>query len=130
MNLETLTVEEIADEEYQRICTMIGRPPYGECELVALFINRQITNSRIVEGIVHLEDRNVKHFWVVVNNLHLDPLADDWISNPTILNRSIVRIVAPSEILDEYKKFIETFPEPKEFELFPLRWEIKDELID
>jgi hypothetical protein len=133
---------ESATREYQRLCSLLGgKPPYGDCQLVALMINRAIPDSQIVDGIVRVsydnEDteqcwRDIEHFWVIVNGTDIDPLAQDW-SHPTILSRSIVRIVEPSEILDDYIKFIAKFPDPIIIEdfppLFPLRWQLKNELI-
>jgi hypothetical protein len=128
---------ETAAREYQRLCTLIGgKPPYGDCQLVALIVSKAIPDSQIVKGIVSCDSpeppnqhREIEHFWVVFNGVDLDPLAEDWIGNPQILSRTIDRTVEASEILDEYERFIAEFPEPKEFELFPLRWQVKDELI-
>jgi hypothetical protein len=128
-------MNETAEREYRRLCSLIGgSPPYGDCQLVALMINKAIPNSQIVEGIVTFsselyQHRSSEHFWVVFNGMDLDPLAEDWIGNPKILSRTIDRSVEPSEILDEYIKFVSEFPVPSEFELFPLRWQVKDELI-
>jgi hypothetical protein len=126
---------ETAAREYQRLCALIGgKPPYGDCQLVALIVSKAIPDSQIVKGIVTFSSelyphRNSEHFWVVFNGVDIDPLAEDWLGNPQILSRTIERSVEPSEILDEYKRFIAEFPEPSELELFPLRWQVKDELI-
>jgi hypothetical protein len=129
---------ETAAQEYQRLCALIGgKPPYGDCQLVALIISKAIPGSQIVKGIVSCDSpqepldqhRDIEHFWVVFNGVDIDPLAQDWIGNPQILSRTVERMVEPSEILDEYKKFIAEFPEPNEFELFPLRWQVKNELL-
>lgn len=131
-------MNETAEREYQRLCSLIGRkPPYGDCQLVALIISKAIPDSQIVKGIVSCDfpqelldqHREIEHFWVICNGVDLDPLAEDWIGTPQILSRTIERTVKPSEILDEYNRFIAEFPEPREFELFPLRWQVKDELI-
>jgi hypothetical protein len=129
---------ETAAREYQRLCALIGgKPPYGDCQLVALIVSKAIPDSQIVKGIVSCDSpqeplhqhREIEHFWVVFNGVDLDPLAQDWIGNPQILSRTVEQTVEPSEILDEYKRFIAEFPEPSELELFPLRWQVKDELI-
>jgi hypothetical protein len=126
------------EREYRRLCSLIGgKPPYGDCQLVALMIGKVISGSQIVKGIVLVDypqellhqDREIEHFWVVLREIDIDPLSEDWTGNPRILSREIVRTVEPSEILDEYKDFIKEFPEPDKLGLFPLRWQVKNELI-
>lgn len=117
----------IAEQEYKRLCNLINRIPYGECQLVSLMIHRLIPNSEIVEGVVHCEDGDVEHFWVRVNGQDIDPLSQDWDSR--IINRSVVSIIHSSVILEEYRGFINQFPEPCEYSFFPLRWKVKEELL-
>ena len=118
----------IAEQEYKRLCNLINRIPYGECQLVALMIHRAIPNSEIVEGVVRCEDcSDVEHFWVRVNQKDIDPLSQDWDS--IVVDRSVTSVVHPSVILEEYRGFIKEFPEPSEYSFFPLRWKIKEELL-
>jgi hypothetical protein len=131
-------MNEIAEREYRRLCSLIGeKPPYGDCQLVALLVNKVVPNSQIVMGIVRRNSfddtinkyKDIEHFWVISDGIDIDPLAEDWIENPVIFSRTIVRMVEPSEILDDYKRLIAEFPEPDKLGLFPLRWQVKNELI-
>ena len=131
-------MNETAKQEYRRLCALIGgKPPYGDCQLVALLINKVVVNSQIVTGVVRRnsidetinEYKDVDHYWVISDGIDIDPLAEDWIETPVIFSRTIDRTVEPSEILDEYKKLIKEFPEPNKLGLFPLRWQVKNELI-
>ena len=116
----------LAEKEYKRLCNLICRVPYGECQLVALMIHRAIPNSKIVEGVVRCEDGDVNHFWVRANQKDIDPLSQDWDS--IVIDRLVTSVVHPSVILEEYRGFIDKFPEPSEYSFFPLRWKIKKEL--
>lgn len=118
----------LARKEYQRLCNLIGHPPYGDCQLVALMLHLAMPDSNIVEGNVICDDqREVNHFWVTLNGQDIDPLSEDWESE--IYARKYLRVVPSSEILEEYKSFIGEFPEPCEYSFFPLRWKAKDYLL-
>ncbi len=117
----------IAKNEYKRLCELLGRVPYGDCELVALMLHRTIPNSKIVHGDVKCRDGETKHFWIRVDAEDIDPLSEDW--EAEIVGRKIISEVDPSKILEDYKKFIAEFPEPCEYTFFPLRWKVKEELL-
>mgnify|MGYP006902112283 CR=1 FL=1 len=122
-----MSISLLARNEYQRLCNLIGHPPYSDCQLVALMLHLAVPDSKIVEGNVICDDqREVNHFWVTVNGQDIDPLSEDWESE--IYARKQLRVVPSSEILKEYKKFITEFPEPCEYSFFPLRWKVKDYL--
>lgn len=119
-------------QEYKRLCRLIGgTPPYGECELVALMIHRVMPESEIIEGIVTVEidfiEEKIKHFWVMLNEEHIDPLSEDWQS--TVISRSIFRTVSAAKILEDYRASIQRCPDPSYHLFSPLRWKLKDELL-
>jgi hypothetical protein len=116
-------------QEYNRLCKLMGgKPPFGDCQLVALMVSRVVINSRIVQGYVGFEDGDrVEHFWIRSGNTDIDPLAADWLRIP--VSYSVTAEVQPSEILNEYQGFIATFPEANAYSPFPLRWALKSELL-
>lgn len=118
-----------AKKEYQKLCNLIGHPPYSDCQLVALMLHLAVPSSIIVEGFVCCDDqRKVNHFWITVSGEDIDLLSEDW--DCKIIGREHLRTVSASEILQEYNKFIEEFPEPCEYSFFPLRWKVKDYLLN
>jgi hypothetical protein len=118
-----------AEKEYVRLCQLIGgKPPFGDCQLVALMICYAVPNSEIIQGQIKFEDGySTQHFWVSSQGLDLDPLAKDWYRTPTA--RVIERIVAADEILGDYRGFIEFFPDYNPCTLFPLHYKLRTELL-
>lgn len=124
-----MSISLLARNEYQRLCNLIGHPPYSDCQLVALMLHLAIPDSNIVEGNVICDNqREVNHFWVTVNGQDIDPLSEDW--DCEVIRRKTIRTVLSNEILREYKQFIDDFPEPCEYSFFPLRWKVKDYLLN
>jgi hypothetical protein len=119
----------LAEREYQRLCQLIdGKPPYGDCQLLALMISRAVTDSEIVQGVVEFEDgHHAEHFWVRSGGADLDPLAKDWLVTP--IRKIFIRIVSECEIVNEYQGFIRAFPQNSPHSLFPLRWALRKELL-
>ena len=110
-------------QEYKHLCELIGgKNPYGDCQLVALMLHLAIPESVIIEGVIECIDRDVNHFWVRIEEIDVDPLSIAW--NTFILSRKVLKEVGAEEILQEYKSFIEAFPEPSEYSFFPLRWKV------
>ena len=56
----------LAKTEYQRLCNLIGHPPYSDCQLVSLMLHLAVPDSNIVEGICFCDDeREINHFWIL-----------------------------------------------------------------
>jgi hypothetical protein len=121
--------EDYAEKEYNRLCQLIGgKPPFGDCQLIALMIHRAVPNSEIIQGQVGFEDGDsVEHFWVRSLDIDLDPLSKDWFRTST--ERVIERIVAADEIFREYRGFAEFFSDDNPYTLFPLRYKLRPELL-
>ena len=95
-----------AATEYARLFALTGgRPPYADCQLVALMIARA-TNSDIIKGSVVLSggDR-LWHYWAEdIDGTRYDPLAADWDEAPMAYDRQ--GVVSESSILRELEHFL------------------------
>lgn len=117
----------IAIEEYKRLCSLINKPPYGDCQLVALMLFFKVGGD-IVRGELVMEDgKLVDHFWLEIDGQVCDPLSKDWTRD--VESREKKENIEPQQIIDDWQKFITDFPQPAKYELFPLRWAVKDEIL-
>lgn len=119
--------QSVALAEYKRLCQLINKPPYGDCQLVALMLWIKL-GGEIIRGNLLMEDgRNVNHYWIEKDGEMFDPLSADW---EVAIESRLSRIaIDPLEIISEWQAFIAEFPQPAKYELFPLRWAIKDEIL-
>lgn len=126
MNAEQ-TISGLVNNEYKRFCSLIDKPPYGDCEMVALAIACK-TGLKIMRGFVVFEDGDrVEHCWLESeDNIVFDPLSLDWSRQP--VNRLDATERNLQDVLNEYWSFINEFPEPCPNCLFPLRWALKEEM--
>jgi hypothetical protein len=108
--------------EYNRLCELIGRPPYGDCELVALMLHKKV-GGNIIKGYVTVEDGDkLEHFWLEIDDQICDPLSKDWKRLAVAWEK--VAIVDPNSIIEDLKGFLKDFPTPSKYSLFPLRWKV------
>ncbi|MFB2979090.1 hypothetical protein [Microseira sp. BLCC-F43] len=113
--------------EYRRLCDLIGgRPPFGDCELVALLIYRAVSGGtkKIVRGWIEFEDdERTEHFWVEVDGEILDPLANDF-TRP-VISWLPIESYSPQQIVRDLEAFLADFPYPWSGTPFPLRWKVR-----
>lgn len=114
--------------EYNRLCRLIGKPPYGDCQLVALMLHLKV-GGVIVRGCVVVEDgekgeqgKKIDHFWLEIDGQICDPLARNW--KREVISWLKTDEISPEAIINDLKSFLEEFPEPSLNPLFPLRWKV------
>ena len=124
----------VARSEYLRLCQLIGgRPPLGDCQLVALMLARAV-KGQIATGIVEVSTgHRFWHYWAEdVTETRFDCLADDW--DPSIgVVQAYERtgFVPESNVLAELRHFLEPFDwVPAGWTpTFPLRFALASELL-